>query len=183
MHQRHSSPSKGHKSASTTPVHRSSTTVRKHGHGHGGHKRSASFSDLLPPHLITSASKSQNSPPPPPKPTSYARGRGAPAVPALEYKAPLPQSSRSHSHSPPPPPYEDEKKSLWWSASADALLPSLPPAPPPKDISPVSPGGGGNGGARASRLALRVLGRTLDAVKGGHRSRGEQPTDDGWVVV
>ena len=51
-------------------------------------------------------------------------------------------------------------------------------------MSPVSPGGGGSGGgARAPRLALRVLGRTLDAVKGGHRSRGEQPIDDGWVVV
>jgi len=184
MCQRHSSPSKGDKSASSTPVYRSSTTVRKHGHGGSGRKRSASFSDFLPPHLITSASKSQNGPAPPAKPSSNARGRGG-APPPLEKKVVLsPSSSNSRS----PSPYEDEKKSSpWWSPTdAEALLPSLPPVPPPKDTSPAPGDGsrGTSGGVRAPRLAaLRVLGRTLDAVKGVHRSPGEQPTDEEWVVV
>jgi hypothetical protein len=42
-----------------------------------------------------------------------------------------------------------------------------------------------SGGAHltALRVTTRMLGRTLDAVKGGRRSREGQPNDDGWVVV
>lgn len=187
MFQRHSSPSKGNKSSPPTSVYRSSTTVHKHGHGgSSGRKRSASFSDLLPPHLITSASKSQNGSASPAKPSSTARARGGAPLPLEKKVVP---SSPSSSNSRSPSPYEDEKKSSpWWSpTAAEALLPSLPPAPPPKDTSPVSPGDGShgtNGGIRVPGLAaLRVLGRTLDAVKGAHRSRGEQPNEDEWVVV
>jgi hypothetical protein len=180
--QRRSSPSKGDEGGPPSPppssLRRSVTSARKA-------KRSASFSDILPAHLIASASSPPNSTPPPlslfPKSVAYARGRGG-----LKSAPPL-SPSRS------PSPFEDEKKSPFWSPTDD--LPELPPVPPPKTSSPASfsekedqhmhKRHDASGGAHltALRVTTRMLGRTLDAVKGGRRSREGQPNDDGWVVV
>lgn len=178
--QRHSSHSKSDK------VDRSSTSTRKH-------KRRASFSDILPPHLIARAS-SPNDPSPPHEFASnpvaaYARGIGARGRGRSGPKSAPPLSP---SRSPSPSPFEDEKKSPWWSPTAE--LPSLPPVPPPKTSSPVLLSEKEReqeqglpqvrGGARlVLRVTTRMLGRTLDAVKGGLRSSEGQPGDDGWVVV
>jgi len=173
----------GPKSAPATPSplphhHTTSTSTRKRGH----RKRSASFSDFLPPHLIAPAS--------PPNSSGFRRS----ADPGLEKdrgrrdspppkSAPLPRTS-------PPSPFEDEKKSPWsWSSGDRALpqlpsLPSRPPPPPPKDSA------GSASGMRTPRVALRftarMFERTLEAVKGGgggYRSRVGQSKDDSWVVV
>ena len=190
------SPSKGHRRTPTMPPsssssrhHRSSTTA---GSAHKqGRKRSASFSDFLPPHLIARASTSPDIPAAPARPRQ-AGARGA--------------SVRSAPPSPPPPLYVDEKKaaSEWWSSSPTdtkvSSLPTLsavPPPLPPKDR-PVSKGrhqqqkqqqqqqqqsGGTCTPHVAMRLTARVFGRTLGAGRGGQRSREEPSRDNGWVVV
>lgn len=157
----------------------SAGSTRKH-----GRKRSASFTDILPPHLIARASNSSDVPTPtaPSKPRSVgARGRTIKSAPP----------------SPPPPPYGDEKRPAeWWSSPTDPLLslPTLstsPPPLPPKDYltSDAKEKEQQSGETCvphvAMRLTARVLGRTLEAVKGGRRSpkpKG-QTDDDGWVVV
>ena len=186
------SPPKGHKRTPTMPPsssrhHRSSTTS---GSAHKqGRKRSASFSDFLPPHLIARASTSPDIPAPPAKPRQ-AGARGA--------------SVRSAPPSPPPPLYVDEKKaaSEWWSSPTDTKVSSLPtlsavpPPLPPKDR-PVSKGrhqqqkqqqqqqqsGGTCTPHAAMRLTARVFGRTPGAGKDSQRSREEPSRDNGWVVV
>lgn len=189
------SPSTGHRRTPTMPPsssssrhHRSSTTA---GSAHKqGRKRSASFSDFLPPHLIARASTSPDIPAAPARPRQ-AGARGA--------------SVRSAPPS-PPPLYVDEKKaaSEWWSSSPTdtkvSSLPTLsavPPPLPPKDR-PVSKGrhqqqkqqqqqqqqsGGTCTPHVAMRLTARVFGRTLGAGRGGQRSREEPSRDNGWVVV
>jgi len=94
----------------------------------------------------------------------------------------------------PTSPFEDEKKYPPWSPTTELVLPSLPSLPPPlppKDF-PTSAdqqprqAGGMSSPRVALRLTARMVGRTLEAVKGVHRSRegeGSQSKDDGWVVV
>jgi hypothetical protein len=174
------SPSTGHKRTPTMPPtssrhHTSSTSgsTRKQ-----GRKRSASFSDFLPPHLIAPASKSSDlsaATIAAPKPR-HARARGA---------------SMIKSAPPSPPPFVDEKKSSeWWSPTDPLLssLPTLPPPLPPKDYpaskSPQQQQFSKTWSPRVvMRLTARVLGRTLGAVKGGERSREGPSGDNGWVVV
>lgn len=179
------SPSTGHKRtptmAPTSSRHHTSSTsgsTRKQ-----GRKRSASFSDFLPPHLIA--------------PASNPSGRPAAAASAT-LAAPKPRRAGARGGSmiksapPSPPPYADEKKSSEWWSPTDPLLPSLPtqlpPPLPPKDYpaswNPQQQPSGGTWSPRvAMRLTARVLGRTLGAVKGGQRSREEPSGDNGWVVV
>ncbi|KAI0002874.1 hypothetical protein BJV74DRAFT_813806 [Russula compacta] len=172
-----SSPSMGHKSTPSSPSHHSSST-RKH-----GRKRTASFSDFLPAHLIASASSSST--------TTAAAGRPA-AESSYVRTEKRPSKTAPSSPQSPPPPYTDEKKYPLWSPT-EALWPTLPsqetpPPLPPKD-NPVSPVSGRQpvGGVRMPRAALRttsrIIGRTLEAVKGCYRSHPQQPKDDGWVVL
>jgi hypothetical protein len=163
-------PSRGSTTSPSSPHGRSSSNRR-------GHKRSASFSDILPPHLIARAS---------------GKSPVDPAEPSA--KAPASAGGRPRSALLPSPtsPFEDEKKHPPWSPTELGLpsLPSLPPPLPPKD-SPVSAdqqpqqAGGMSSPRVALRLTARMVGRTLEAVKGVHRSReGEgQSKDGGWVVV
>ena len=149
-----------------------------------GRKRSASFTDILPPHLIARASNSSDVPTPtaPSKPRSVgARGRTAKSAPP--------------SPSPPPSPYGDEKKPAeWWSSPTDPLLslPTLSTSPPPLPPKDYRASGAKEKEQQsgetcephvAMRLTARVLGRTLEAVKGGRRSPKGQSDDDSWVVV
>ena len=178
-------PSTGHKRTPTMPPsatrhHRSATTGSTHKQGR---KRAASFSDFLPPHLISRASISPDIPAPvPPAKPRHPGARGA--------------SVRSAPPSPPPPPYVDEKKKLseWSSSPTDAKLASLPTLPagppplPPKDY-PVSrsrqqqqqqqqqqQSGGTRTPHVAMRLTARVFGRTLGAGKSSQRPReGSSP--------
>lgn len=184
------------KSALPTPSpspHHHSTSTRKRGHK----KRSASFSDIIPPHLIAPAShpntsgywQGRRSADPEKRQArgqDRGRGRGREDPPK---SAPLPRTGS-------PSPIEDEKKSPWsWSSeSGDRALPllpslpSLPPPPPPKDSSSSGFDRQQHVGMRSPRVALRftarVLERTLGAVKGGgYRSRVGQSKDDSWVLV
>ncbi|KAH9054140.1 hypothetical protein EDB87DRAFT_124076 [Lactarius vividus] len=72
-----SSPSRGHKSAPSSPTshsptspseHSGSTRRHAHGHGHGHAQRSATFADILPPHLIDRAASSPVEPKRAPRP-------------------------------------------------------------------------------------------------------------------
>ena len=170
-------PSMGHKRNPTMPAssrHHDSTSIsssgstRKH-----SRKRSASFSDFVPPHLIARASNSSDVPT-----TSKWR------PPGLIKSAPP---------SPPPPSYGDEKKkpAERSSSPSDPLssLPTLSGSPPPLPPKDYRSSGAGQKQRQsgetcvphvAMRLTARVLGRTFGAAKGGQRS---PKGDDGWVVV
>ncbi|KAN0124423.1 hypothetical protein V8E52_002072 [Russula decolorans] len=175
-------PSMGHKRNPTMPAssrhHSSSGSTRKQ-----GLKRSASFSEFVPPHLIARASNS----PEVPTATATSKRWTAGARGGLAKSAPP---------SPPPPPYGDEKKkpAEWLSSPTDPLssLPTLSSSPPPlpaKDYPPSSAQQKRQQSDEtcvphvAMRLTARVLGRTLGAAKGGQRSPKGQSGDDGWVVV
>ncbi len=173
----------GHKRTPTMPASSrhhlspSSGSTRKQ-----SRKRSASFSEFVPPHLIARASPDSSDvsiPLAKPRPVG---ARGGPI------KSPPP--------SPPPPSYGDEKASSGWSPpSADPLLSSLPtlsakpPTLPPKDYRVSSPqqkqqeSGETWAPHVAMRLTARVLGRTLGAAKSALRSPKGQSIDDGWIVV
>jgi hypothetical protein len=174
-------PTTGHKRNPTMPA--SSRHHSSYGStGKQGLKRSATFSEFVPPHLIARASNSSDVP----AAIATSKSRSAGARGALTKSAP----------SSPPPPYGDEKKkpAEWWSSPTDPLssLPTLsssPPPLPPKDY----PASGAQQKRRQSdetcvphvamRLTGRVLGRTSGAAKGGQRSPKRQSGDDGWVVV
>lgn len=177
-------PSTGHKRNPTMPAssrhHSSSGSTRKQ-----ALKRSASFSEFVPPHLIARASDSPNVPTATATATTGSKRRSAWAGGGLVKSAPP---------SPPPPSYSEEKpkpKPAEWSSSpTDQLLSlptlsSFPPPLPPKDY-PAS-GAQQSGETRvphvAMRLTARVLGRTLSAAKRSARSPKGQSADDGWVVV
>ena len=143
-------------------------------------KRSASFSDILPPHLIARASISSDVPTAP----APSKARSAGARGGFIKSAPPS----------PPPPYGDEKKRKadWLSSHTDPLssLPTLsasPPPLPPKDNPAQQKQQQQSGETRlphvAMHLTARVLGRTLGAAKSGQRSPKGQSGDDGWVVV
>jgi hypothetical protein len=166
----------GHKRNPTMPA-----SSRHSSSGKQGRKRSVSFSDILPPHLIARASNSSESEVPTATATSKPRSAGA---------------RGGFIKSPPPPPYSDEKKrpAEWFSSPTDPLLslPTLstsPPPLPPKDYPASSAqrkqqqSGETCAPHVAVRLTTRVLGRTLGAAKGGQRSPKGQSSDDGWVVV
>jgi hypothetical protein len=163
--------------------HTNSGSTRKQ-----GLKRSASFSEFVPPHLIARASNSSDVP----AAIATSKSRSAWARKGLTKSAPPSPPPPSS----PPPPYGDEKKKPgeWWSSPTDPLssLPTLsssPPPLPPKDY----PASGAQQKQQqpdetcvphvAMRLTGRVLGRTLGAAKGGQRSPKGQSGDDGWVVV
>lgn len=178
----------GHKRNPTMPTssrhHHSNSTSRSDSTRKHGRKRSASFSDFLPPHLIARASNASDVPtvtPTPSKPSSQgARGGGL---------------IKSAPPSPPPPSYgygeEKIKPAEGWSSPTDPLssLPTLSPTPPPlppKDYPPSSPQqhfGATCTPRVAMRFTARVLGRTLGAARDGLRSPKGQSSDDGWVVV
>jgi hypothetical protein len=170
-------PSMGHKRNPTMPAssrHSSSSSTRKQ-----NLKRSASFSEFVPPHLIGRASNSLGVP----TTTATSRRRST---------GPRGGLSKSAPPSPPPPPYVDEKKkpAERWLSPTDPLssLPTLssPPPLPPKD-DPASSAQQQSGETCvphvAMRLTARVLGRTLGTAKGSQRSVKGQSGDDGWVVV
>lgn len=172
----------GHKRTPTMPAssrhHSSSGSTRKR-----GHKRSASFSDILPPHLIARASNSSDVP----TTTATPKPRFQGARGGLKSAPP----------SPPPPPYgygfgeEKGRPVKEWPSPTDALsslptLSSTPPPLPPKDYpssSPQQQSGETRVPHVAMRLTARVLGRTVGAAKGSQRSPKGQSSDDGWVVV
>ena len=176
----------GHKRNPTMPVssrHHSKSSsgfTRK-----GSLKRSASFSDFVPPHLIARATP--HSPPELSAPVAKRPPRRT-----IKFKSAPP------SPSPPPPAYGDEKKSanLWSPTDTDALLSSLPtlsaspPPLPPKD-NPVSSSQQKRQQSSgetctphvAMRLTARVRGRTLGAAKSGERSSKGQSGDDEWIIV
>ncbi|KAI9466608.1 hypothetical protein BJY52DRAFT_2761 [Lactarius psammicola] len=148
-----SSPSRGHKSAPSSPASRSptsppphSSSSRRHGHGHGHAPRSATFADFIPAHLIDSAPSSPNEP-------KQARPRP-------------PTSSRS-------PVVVDEKGHREW--------PQVMSEKKVEPVSRQYPGE--KGGARdALRSTVRVLGRSLTTVR-RPRSHDRQRDHDGYVLV
>jgi hypothetical protein len=170
----------GHKRNPTMPVssrhHHSSSTgsTRKQ-----GRKRSASFSDFVPPHLIARASHPSDVPTA--APTSKPRLAGARGG-----------MIKSAPPSPPPPPYSEKKTPAVWSSSPTdpllslPMLSSSPPPLPPKDYPASSAQQQSSETCAphvAMRLTARVLGRTLGAAKGGQRSPKGRSGDDEWVVV
>ena len=156
----------GHKRNPTMPPsshhHRSSTSAspRKQ-----GRKRSESFSDFIHPDFIARASNSGDLPAAAPAPVPKPKNAGI-------RKA----SIRSVPHL--PPPYVDDKK--WWSPT-DPLLPTLSAVPPPLPSKEYPVSGGQQQQQQQSsvtwtphvamRFTARVFGRTLEAIKGGQRSR------------
>ena len=173
-------PSMGHKRNPTMPAssrnHSNSGSTRKQ-----TRKRSASFSDILPPHLIARASDS------PDAPTTTATTTAKPRSPGGRWGL-----IKSAPPSPPPPPYSEEKQkpAVWSSSPTDPLLslPTLsssPPPLPPKDYPASSAQQSGETLVpRVSmRLPARVLGRALGAAKSIRRSPKGQSANDGWVVV
>ncbi|KAI9461043.1 hypothetical protein F5148DRAFT_1286755 [Russula earlei] len=191
-----SPPPKGAPTTTWAP-HQSGATRSKRGHG-----RTASFSDILPPHLIARASNSAPLPPPPSSapigrrsPTEKGERRGDPPK-----WTPLPSSSPSPI-APSSSSFEDEKKLPRWGSKASSSsswsptgttgellsgLPLLPPPPPSKD--PRPPDQLSSGGVLSPRVALRftarMIGRTLEAVKGrGNRRYEGGPNVGGRVVT
>lgn len=176
-------PSAGHKRNPTMPASSrhsssSSSSIRKQ-----GLKRSASFSEFVPPHLIARASNSLGVP----TATATSKRRSSGARGRFIKSAPP---------SPPPPPYSDEKKTPagWLSSPTDPLLslPTLSPSPPPLPPKDYTASNAQQKQQQsdetcvphvAMRLTARVLGRTLGTVKAGQRSPKGQSGDDGWVVV
>ncbi|KAF8489347.1 hypothetical protein F5888DRAFT_1638635 [Russula emetica] len=183
-------PSIGHKRNPTMPASSRHHTISSSGSTRKqGHKRSASFSDILPPHLIARASNSSDVP----TATATSKPRFAGARGGFTKSAPP-------SPPPPPPPYGDvdeKKRPVQWSTSPTDPLSSLPtlsaspPPLPPKDYPPSSAQQKQQQSSAgetfvphvAMRLTARVLGRTLGAAKGAQRSPKVQSGDDGWVVV
>jgi hypothetical protein len=179
----------GHKRNPTMPTssrhHHSNSSSRSDSTRKHGRKRSASFSDFLPPHLIARASNASDVPTATATPTPKPRSQGARGGGLIKSAPP----------SPPPPSYgygeEKIKPAEGWSSPTDPLssLPTLSPTPPPlppKDYPPSSPQQ--HSGATctprvAMRFTARVLGRTLGAARDGLRSPKGQSSDDGWVVV
>jgi hypothetical protein len=173
----------GHKRNPTMPP----SSSRHHSSSNSGstrkqsRKRSASFSDFIPPHLIARASHPSDVVASKPKSTG-ARGRTTISAP------PSPPSSS--------PVYGDEKKNpeKWVSSPTDPLfsLPTLsasPPPLPPKDYPPSSVRQKEQESGEtcvphvAVRLTARVLGRTLGAAKSAQRSLKGQSADEEWVLV
>jgi hypothetical protein len=182
---RSTEPSMGHKRNPTMPVssrHRSrssSGSTRK-----GSRKRSASFSDFVPPHLIARATT--DSPPELPAPIARTPLRGG--------------TIKLKSAPPSPPAYGNEKKSTSLRSptdtDTDTLLSSLPtlsaspPPLPPKDYPVSSPQQKRQQSSGetcmphvAMRLTAHVRGRTLGAVKSGERSSKGQSGDEEWIIV
>jgi hypothetical protein len=175
----------GHKRNPTMPAssrqHHSNSSSRSDSTRKHSRKRSASFSDFLPPHLIARASNTSDVP--------------TPAFTTSKQRSQGPKGGGFVKSAPPSPSYgygeEKTRPAKGWTSPTDPLssLPTLsakPPPLPPKDY-PAS-GAQQQSGATCvphvgMRLTARVLGRTLGAVRGGQRSPKGQSADDGWVVV
>jgi hypothetical protein len=154
------SPTRSHASAQSSP---SSSPHRNHSVHH------TTFEDFLPPHLIN---------------TSLT------AAPVKNLKTrwiPSPISSPSSSPESLPSPLDSlkDKEEKWeHSTSPIDTLPELPL----KISDSAAAASGGKGGVVGRALTLRsctgrVLGRTLEAVK-GHRLLGRQRDGgEGWVIV
>ncbi|KAH9037664.1 hypothetical protein EDB85DRAFT_593076 [Lactarius pseudohatsudake] len=149
-----SSPSRGHKSAPSSPASRSPTSssehsgsTRRHAHGHGHAQRSATFADILPAHLIDRAASS----------------------PVEPKRAPRPQPlSKS--------PVVDEKGHRNWPHVTSSEKTVQP-------VSRQYLGDKGGGGPRdALRSTVRMLGRSLTTVR-RTRSHERQRDHDGYVLV
>ncbi|KAI0301925.1 hypothetical protein B0F90DRAFT_266814 [Multifurca ochricompacta] len=146
--------SRGHKSAPSSPSNPSSThSPRSSSTNERGPKRSATFADILPSHLIASAPSS-------------------PVEPRDARRSPSPKKS---------PSVVDEKSQNY--SHMHSLPHSSPPMISPPPVSREYPGEKQVPPTRdAFRSTVRMIGRTLAAVK-GHRSHGVQRNHDGYVVV
>ncbi|KAH9007233.1 hypothetical protein EDB86DRAFT_68174 [Lactarius hatsudake] len=149
-----SSPSRGHKSAPSSPASLSPTSssehsgsTRRHAHGHRHAQRSATFADILPAHLIDRAASS----------------------PVEPRQAPRPQQlSKS--------PVVDEKGHRNWPHVTSSEKTAQP-------VSRQYLGDKGGGGPRdALRSTVRMLGRSLTTVR-RTRSHERQRDHDGYVLV